>query len=97
LKAASVVFWCSFFVNQRGCPPHFLNPLFNYLVESCAFINHLKLDEKEKYEIEFIKIHDDLLDRFVKSIDDICEEWLESEAATAFIMVWAKAKYVSFL
>jgi hypothetical protein len=94
MKTANTVFWCSFFVNQRGCPVHLLRPLFNYLVEHSAFINELTLAEKESYEREFVKTHDDLLNKFVKSIDDICEEWSESEAGAAFIAIFEKMKYI---
>ena len=95
MKTANTVFWCSFFVNQRGCPRHLLKTLFNYLVENSAFINDLKVDEKESYEREFIKTHDDLLNTFVQSIDELCEEWAESEAGAAFIRIYDKKKYIS--
>src|SRR5579859_2094140 len=94
MKTANIVFWCSFFVNQRGCPPHLLQPLFDYLVENGAFINDLKLNEKESYEREFVRTHDDLLNKFVKSIDDICDEWVESEAGATFIAMFDKKKYI---
>ena len=93
MKTANTVFWCSFFANQRGCPRHLLKTLFNYLVENSAFIDDLKLEEKENYECEFIKMHDDLLDKFVQSIDQLCEEWTESEAGAAFIAIYDKKKY----
>jgi hypothetical protein len=86
MNTATKVFWCSFFVNQRGCPSHLLHPLFDYLVEK----SDLKADEKESYESEFVKIHDDLLDAFVESIDEICDEWAVSDAGTAFIDAFAK-------
>ena len=93
MKAANNIFWCSFFVNQRGCPRHLLTPLFNYLVENCDF----KSDEKESFETEFIKSHDDLLDAFVESIDEICDEWSKSDAGTAFISMFGKKQYTHFL
>ena len=97
MESANSVFWCSFFVNQRDCPPHLLQPLFNYLVENSPFVNELKLDEKESYEREFVKTHDDLLNKFVKSIDDICDQWAESDAGAAFISMYEKRKYTPFL
>jgi hypothetical protein len=84
MKTASKVFWCSFFVNQRGCPHHLLSPLFNYLVENNVFINDLKADDKESYERDFVKIHSDLLDAFVEAIDGLCDEWAASDAGIAF-------------
>jgi len=97
MKTANTVFWRSFFVNQHGCPRQLLTPLFNYLSENCAFIKDLQPDEKECYEREFIEIHDDLLNKFVESIDGISEEWVESEAGAAFIAMWVRKKYISFL
>ena|SRR5579859_1481305 len=97
MKTVNTVFWCTFFVIQRGCPPELLTPLFNYLRENCPFINDLEPDEKGNYEHQFIEIHDDLLNNFVQSIDGICEEWVESEAGEAFIAMWIKAKYIPFL
>jgi hypothetical protein len=94
MNAANTVFWCSFFVNQRGCPPHLLQPLFQYLVENSAFINDLKLNEKESYEREFVNAHDDLLIKFEKSIDEVCEEWVASEAGLAFIAMFDRKKYI---
>ena len=45
----------------------------------------MKADEKERYESEFVKIHDDLLDAFVEFIDEVCDEWAGSDAGVAFI------------
>ena len=94
MKAANTVFWCSFFVNQRGCPRHQHKPLFNYLVENNDI---LKSDDKEFYQREFIKAHDELLNKFVDSIDDLCEEWVNSEAGVAFIAIFDKKKYIPLL
>jgi len=74
MKIASNVFWCSFLVNQRGCPNHLLTPLFDYLVENDAFINNLKANEKKSYERNFVNIHGALLDAFVEAIDGLCDE-----------------------
>jgi hypothetical protein len=57
----------------------------------------LKADEKESYESEFVKIHDDLLDAFVESIDEICDEWALSDAGTTFISMFGKRQYIPFL
>lgn len=98
MKTANVIFWCSFFVNQRGCIHRdLLKPLFNYLIENNAFINDLNPDEMERYEHEFVKTHDDLLDNFTQSIDAICDEWVESDAGAAFIAMYEKKRYISFL
>ena len=98
MKSANTVFWCSFFINQRGCSRRdLLRLLFNYLIENCAFINDLKPDEKESYEREFVKTHDDLLDKFVESIDAICEEGVESDAGAVFIALYEKRRYIPFL
>jgi hypothetical protein len=94
MKTANIVFWCSFFVNQRGCSQHnHLKSLFSYLVENNAYYNDLKLDEKESYEHEFVKTHDELLDKFVESIDAVCEEWVESDAGVGFIAMSEKMRY----
>jgi hypothetical protein len=94
MKTANTVFWCSLFVNQRGCSQRdHLKSLFSYLVENNAYYNELKQDEKEGYEREFVKTHDDLLDKFVESIDAICDEWVESDAGVAFIAMYEKRRY----
>ena|SRR5947199_3397800 len=97
MKTAGCIFWCSFFVNQRGCPRHLLTALFNYLVENSTFISDLKADEKESYESGFIKSHDNLLDAFVESIDELCDEWAISDAGITFINMFGKKQYVPFL
>jgi hypothetical protein len=97
MKSATSVFWCSFFVNQRGCPRHLLTPLFNYLVENSTFINDLNADEKESYESGSIKSHDDLLDAFVESIYELCDEWVISDAGIAFIITFSKKQYIPCL
>jgi len=59
-----------------------------------VFINEVTLDEKGSYEREFVKTHDDLLNKFEKSIDEICDEWADSEAGVAFIALFDKKKYI---
>jgi len=98
MKTASKIFSCSFFVNQRGCPCHLLTPLFNYLVENSTYVTDLKAEsEKENFEREFVKSHDDLLDAFIESIDAICDEWAASDAGVAFITMYVKKQYIPFL
>jgi hypothetical protein len=93
MKTAGTVFWCSFFINQRGYSHRdILRPLFEHLVEKSPFIKDVKLEEKENYEREFVKIHDDLLDHFMQSIDEICDEWVESDVGTAFFAIYEKKK-----
>jgi len=92
MKAANTVFWCSFFVNQRGCPRHQHKPLFDYLIENN---NHLTPNDKEFYQRDFIRAYDELLNKFVDLVDDFCEEWVDSEAGLAFIECYGKKKYIS--
>ena len=60
-------------------------------------LSDLKADEKESYESGFIKSHDNLLDAFVESIDELCDEWAISDAGIAFINMFGKKQYVPFL
>ena len=86
MQAAINVFWCSFFVNPRGCLRHLLTPLFDYLIENSAFISDLEATEKESYKSEFVQTH-----------DDICDQCSISDAGIAFVSMYDKMKYIAFL
>jgi hypothetical protein len=94
MHAVIIVFWTTFFVNQRGCANRdLLKSLFYYLVENCPLMEMLDEDQKGDYFKEFSDIHDHLLDKFIESIGAVCDKWVESDAGTAFIESYYKAKF----
>jgi len=92
-KTANTVFWCTFFVNQHGCPNALLNPLFKHLSTNNPFFMVAEDHVLEGYQAEFSVVHDQLLKSLIAAIDHYCVEWITSDAGIAWIAYLEKQKY----
>ena len=53
----------------------------------------LDSEAKQEYEQEFNVVHNYMLEDFVKMTDALCDEWIVSDAGTAWITHLEKLKY----
>ena len=96
VKAASIVFWASFFINQRGCDKRAISPLFQQLTSSNAFLQQLPKDQMEQFTtIWFPSVHDYFLENLTQAYMEICNEWLNSPAGRQYESDILHARYCS--
>ena len=91
-QVANTVFWCTFFVNQRGCDRKVLGPLFRQLISTnkSFFAGNSKTHARG-----FIADHDYMINSLVAGIDEFCKDWMASEAGEAWLIEIEKEKYLS--
>lgn len=85
------MFWSSFFVNKRGCPKKHIAPLFKALTGPNPYFR----TERTAADClaEFIEIHDSLLKEFVKSLNNLCLQWMNSDAGQTWLKMIADARF----
>ena len=88
---ASTVFWTTFFINQRGCPPKFRRPLFKQLVSKNPAFG------SKEYEALFIKVHDSFEEKFIDQLELFCEDWMKTLVAEYWIQDIERKRYCSLI
>jgi hypothetical protein len=82
---AALVFWGTFFANQRGCPSTLIPPLYQQLISNNSYLRDSDEGGLADRKTAFIEIHDTWMKWFQDRITGLCEEWLESPACKAWI------------
>ena len=67
--------------------------MFNHLISKTAAFKDFDESILKACEAQFCRAHDDLLDYFVTEIDNLCLEWLRTDAGIAWIEYLEKQKY----
>lgn len=68
-------------------------PLFEHLVSKACNLKDLDESTMKALEAQFCQVHDQLLDYFVTAIENLCLEWLNTDAGIAWIEYLEKKKY----
>jgi hypothetical protein len=93
-KVATLLFWMTFFANQRGCLVKFRDALFAQVISTTADDTLAWLNENvEKCKEVWNTIHDTMLDVFAKQVKEMSESWLESEAGKYYMKCIRDARY----
>lgn len=85
------MFWSSFFVNKRGCPKKHITPLFKALIGPNPYFRTERTTAD--FLAEFIETHDSFLQEFVKSLNDLCLQWMNSDAGQTWLKMIADARF----
>jgi hypothetical protein len=84
-EAASVIFWLSFFIVQRGCPPNVIPAILEHIVQSSSKAEFYNTTS-EDYELAFQKIHGAIASYFESAMRNLVNKWMESEGGKELLI-----------